>query len=131
MGTGADVLGRGEGKHRAIAHLKGGLEADHAYRGCTRRKHGSEITLSPRHKRLLALLNMVDADFDARVALEREHRTEGRRVVGAIEEADAERGGGRGEGPRGSRSNCQAVADLAKIASSPSEPRSHRIWIPW
>ena len=28
MGTGADVLGHGEGKHRAIAHRKGRLESD-------------------------------------------------------------------------------------------------------
>ena len=51
-------------------------------------------------ERLLDLLDAADAGVDARAALEREHRAEGRAVVGAVE-ADAERGGGRGEGPRG------------------------------
>ena len=55
---------RGKAQGHSPPQGKIGVRSN-AYRGCTRRKHGSEITLSPR----------------------REHRTEGHTVIGAIEEA--------------------------------------------
>jgi len=68
-------------------------------------------------ERLLYLLDAADTSFDARAVLEREYRADGHAVVGA---AEVTRSAARG---RAGLPDHQAVADLARIASSPSEPR--------